>query len=123
MARSDESAVCAQITAVAVSLSQSLVEDVVYTLSQLRMQHSKLKEEQQRVIEAICHGDDVFVSLPILFFFSRSIKYTVSEGIEMPITTLHHVVNILNNTTIGFKCNFDLLGPNTHLLHSVTSYS
>ena len=56
-----ESAVCAQI---AVSLSQSLVEDMAYALSQLRMQHLKLKEEQQRAIEAICHGDDVFVSLP-----------------------------------------------------------
>ena len=30
------------------------------------MQHLKLKEEQQRAIEAICHGDDVFVFFPIL---------------------------------------------------------
>ena len=62
MTCSDESAVCAQRMAVAVSLSQSFVEDVAYALSQLRMQHLKLKEEQQqRPIEAICHGDDVFV--------------------------------------------------------------
>ena len=27
-------------------------------------QHLKLKEEQKRAVEAICHGDDVFVSLP-----------------------------------------------------------
>ena len=26
------------------------------------MQHLKLKEEQQRAIEAICHGDNIFVS-------------------------------------------------------------
>ena len=43
MALNEESAVCAQITAVAVSLSQSLVEDVVYTLSQLKARpHYKL---------------------------------------------------------------------------------
>ena len=47
MTCSDESAVCAQRMAVAVSLSQSFVEDMAYTLSQLRMQHLKLKEEQQ----------------------------------------------------------------------------
>ena len=64
--QSDESAVCAQIKAVAVSLSQSFVKDVVYALSQLRMQHLKLKETQQRAIEAICQGDDVFYSLHIL---------------------------------------------------------
>ena len=62
MTHSDESAVCAQRMAVAVSLSQSFIEDVAYALSQLRMQHLKLKEEQQQAIEGICHGDDVFVS-------------------------------------------------------------
>ena len=48
---------CVQRMAVAVSLSQSFVEDVAYALSQLRMQHLKLKEEQQQAIEAICHRD------------------------------------------------------------------
>ena len=62
MSRSDESAVCAQRMAVAVTLFQSFVEDVAYTLFQLRMQYLKLKKEQQQAIEAICHGDDVFVS-------------------------------------------------------------
>ena len=47
MTHSDESAVCVQRMAVVVSLSQSFVEDKAYTLSQLRMQHLKLKEEQQ----------------------------------------------------------------------------
>ena len=71
MTHSDESAVCAQRMAVAVCLSQSFVEDVAYALSQLRMQHLKFKEEQQRAIEAVCHGDDVFVSLPTGFGKSR----------------------------------------------------
>ena len=45
MTCSAESAVCAQRRAVAViSLFQSFVEDMAYTLSQL-----KLKEEQQRI--------------------------------------------------------------------------
>ena len=39
---------------------QSFVEDVAYTLSQL-----KLKEEQQR-IEAICHMEMTFLSLCLL---------------------------------------------------------
>ena len=51
--------------AVAVSRSPlSFFEDVAYALSQLGRQHFKLKEEQQRAIEAICRGDDAFVSLP-----------------------------------------------------------
>ena len=69
MTRSDESADCAQRM---VSLSQSIVEDVTYALSQLGRQHLKLKEEQQQAIEAICHGDDVFVSLPTGFGKSMS---------------------------------------------------
>ena len=60
MTRIDESVVCAQRIAVAVSVSRSFVEDVAYILSRLRMQHLKLKEEHQLAIEAICHGDDLF---------------------------------------------------------------
>ena len=53
--------------AVAVSRSPlSFFEDVAYALSQLGRQHLKLKEEQQRAIEAICRGDDVFVSLALV---------------------------------------------------------
>ena len=54
--------------AIAVSRSPlNFFEDVAYALSQLGRQHLKLKEEQQRAIEAICRGDDVFVSLPTGF--------------------------------------------------------
>ena len=59
---------CAQRMAVAVSLSQSFVEDVAYALSQLRMQHLKLKEEQQQAIEAICHRDCLFLALVKITF-------------------------------------------------------
>ena len=57
-----------------VSLSQSFIEDVAYALSKLRMQHLKLKEQQQRAIEAICHGDDTFVAL---LGFGKSICFHV----------------------------------------------
>ena len=58
---SDESAVCAQ------RISQSFIEDVAYALSQLRMQHLKLKEEQQRAIEAIYAMEMTFLSLCLGF--------------------------------------------------------
>ena len=52
-----------------ISPFQSFVEDVAYTLSQL-----KLKEEEQR-IEAICHMEMTFLSLPA--GFGRSICFHV----------------------------------------------
>ena len=62
--------------AVAVSRSPlSFFEDVAYALSQLGRQHLKIKEEQQRAIEVICRGDDVFVSLPT--GFGKSICFHV----------------------------------------------
>ena len=61
MMRSDESAVCAQRMAVAVSLFQSFVEDVVYALSQLGMRSLKRSSSEllkQYVMEM------TFLSLP-----------------------------------------------------------
>ena len=54
---------------------QNFIESVQYALSQLKMSHLKLKEEQEKVVRAIFEGKDVFVLLPT--GFGKSVCFQV----------------------------------------------